>query len=447
MPPITNPVPLAMRFKLRWMRVATLTALCCSSASIVLYSAEPSTINQDETRVPPYVLPELLRSADGTVVDRASLWRTQRRPELLELFRQHVYGRSPAPPAALRFEVVETTAGAVAGHAVRKRVKIHLGTGGETPHIPLVLYLPAQAAGPVPVFVGLHLFASGAEPEPGKSLAEEITPDQNPLSAESTRALLAPLPGTNTAAAILGRGYGLATLDAADFAPDDADRYRQGIIGHLTGSDEAARHDDDWGTIGAWAWALSRALDYFQQEPAIDARRVIVIGHSRMGKTALWAAAQDERFAMAISNNSGCGGAALSRRLFGETVEAINRRFPHWFCKNFRRYNDREQDLPVDQHQLLALVAPRPLYVASAAEDAWADPRGEFLACRAAWPAFQLLAPGASTENLPETAPLNQSIGGPLGYHLRIGKHALADFDWMAYLAFADRYLPAPTVP
>jgi len=228
-----------------------------------------------------------------------------------------------------------------------------------------------------------------------------------------------------------------------DLDPDAPDAIAHGIRPHYFAAGQTEPRDDEWGALASWGWGLSRALDYLEHDADVDARRVALMGHSRTGKAALWAAARDERFAMVISNESGTGGAKLSRRHFGETVAEINRGFPFWFAHNFRKYDGREGELPVDQHELLALIAPRPVYVAVAADDLWGDPRGSFLAAKAAEPVFALLgAPSALPDAMP---PANHpTLDGTIGFHLRPGTHDVTDYDWQQFLALADRHLRRP---
>ena len=387
--------------------------------------------NYDESKVPAYELPPLLKLNDGSPVKDAATWKKKRRGEVLELFRSEVYGRRPGRPEALRFEVTRKDKPALDGKASRREVRVHFTAAENGPAMNMLLYLPAKDRGPVPTFLGLNFRGNPTiSKDPGITLRKG--------DKESDRGGSA---GRWQADMIVGRGYALATIWYGDIEPDDKrNAFSRGIHKVYGPADKIPA--DGWGSIAAWGWGLSRALDYFETIDEIDHKRVAVIGHSRLGKTSLWAGAEDERFALVISNDSGCGGAALSRRAFGETVKRINTSFPHWFCDNFNKYNGRESDLPVDQHMLIALMAPRPVYVASAAKDRWADPRGEYLSAKNADPVYRLLG----TEGLPadRMPPIDKPSMGRIGYHIRSGGHDVTAFDWKAYLDFADKHLKTP---
>ncbi len=369
-----------------------------------------------------YRIPDPLRLFDGTRVTSAEEWSSRRRPELLATFEREIYGVTPARKIAMSAEVRESGTSAD-GRIQRKQVRLTFRSAFGEATAELLIYSPSDARGPVPVFLGLNS---------GGNATVSLDPAILGPGRRGRHARRWPIEFVTSA------GYAVATLSCDDFFPDkDEGSYAQSVQ-RLSPPDERGPGADRWGAIATWAWGLSRALDYLETDPAYDAQRVAVLGHSRLGKAALWAGARDPRFAFVISNDSGCGGAALSKRAVGETVRAINIQFPHWFCHNFRRYNGREDQLPIDQHELIALVAPRAVGVHSASEDSWADPEGERIAVEMAQPVFALF-------NVPPLHALPNDARAPkLHYFLRPGEHDILLADWQEYVRFADRlYRPS----
>ncbi len=384
-----------------------------SKETVDKLSKSRNEFNYYEEKVPSFTLPAVLTANNGKVITTKEEWMKIRRPEILELFRTNVYGRVPSTLYKLNFKVMNEDRNAINGTATLKQVDITITAGEKSLVIHLTLFVPNNVPKPVPAFLLINLGSKNIDP--ARKVKSESWPAEE----------------------ILTRGFAAGIFSNADIDPDNFDEFKDGIHGIL---DKGVRSDDAWGTIAAWAWGASRCMDYLVTDKDIAKNKVAVVGHSRGGKTALWTGAEDQRFAMVVSNESGCGGAALSRRKYGETVERINTSFPHWFCSNFRKYNNNENALPIDQHMLLALIAPRALYVDCAADDLWGDPRGSYLALYYALPVFKLFDSKTSVnEAMP---PLNTQISsGKIAFHIREGEHNLKLKDWNFIMDFADKVL------
>lgn len=340
-------------------------------------------------------------------------WNEQVRSEVYQFFENQVYGKAPLEkPAFLAAAEAEPDSSAMNGLATKRVVTIRYGHSPKNSgQLKAIFYIPHKVAKPAPAF--LFICNRGWE---------HIEPTRTNWS------------GYWPADQIVKRGYVAAAFFNGDVDPDEADAFKKGAHAVFPTENDGS----SWGTIAAWGWGASRILDYFETIPEVDGKKVALVGHSRGGKAALWAGARDQRFALTISNESGCTGAALSKRKRGETVQRINTVFPHWFCDNYKKWNAREDEMPFDQDQLLALIAPRLVYVASAEKDKWADPEGEFLAAQQAGAVYKLFGKkGLGSEKMPEVGkPLHT---GSVGYHIREGKHNLRSDDWGWFMDFADR--------
>ncbi|MFN8256260.1 MAG: acetylxylan esterase [Bacteroidales bacterium] len=386
-------------------------------------------------------IPNPMVCLDGTTVNSVRIWENKRRPEILELFETNVYGKTPQADFTLKSST-ESEKEIMGGKAMMRQVLLILSYKQKSLSLNLFEIRPAKAKGKIPCFIGLNFDGNQTViADTSVKITDKWLIDYKSdyiIGNHATRASGGIDSSSWPVSMIIERGYGLITCCAADI-DEDRLNYSDGAQALFYNKGQEKPGPDEWGTIGAWAWGLSRMLDYAISTNVYNPERIIVIGHSRMGKTALWAAAQDKRFAAAISNNSGCGGAAIFRNKEGEKIADINRVFPHWFNDNFKKYNNLEDSLPVDQHELIALIAPRPVYVASATNDKWADPKNEFIAVMMAIPVFNLLG----VNNIPQfTEPIaNLPQQGILSYHLRQGDHDITPWDWLQYLDFADKFV------
>ena len=354
-------------------------------------------------------LPNPLITNSGEKISDSNKWMKNRRGEILTLFEDNLYGQVPKDFDSIRFRQ-KTEKMAMNGKAKLKEIGIDVYRNKQLGTINVILFIPSEAKKPCPVFLLIN-HRSKNNTDPTRAEKSEFWPAEE----------------------VIARGYAIAVFHVSDVAADNKDTYNQGVLRLYP---EQLKIPNGMKAIGAWAWGAMRVMDYFEKDKEINASKVAVLGHSRGGKAALWTGAQDKRFALTISSCSGEGGAALSRHLVGETIKDLNTNFPHWFCDNYNKYNANVNALPMDQHELIALMAPRAVYAASATEDNWADPVGEFLSMKYAEPVFKLfeLKPLPVKE---QPAKNTQVKSSTMGYHMREGVHNLTLYDWERYMDFA----------
>jgi hypothetical protein len=399
-------------------------------------------VNYTEADSGTYTLPDPLKLNNGQPVRDAKTWIGKRRPEIRRLIEENWYGRSPGRPKEMTFDVVEQGAPAFDGKAIRRQVTIYFNKERTGPKMELLIYLPANATGPAPMFLNMSFAANNlAVADPNVKAGRRWDRESRTQVAAEPRP---PAGGPNANRAprglrveqFISEGIGIATFNKDDLAPDFTGSEGLGVKALYLKPGETRPADDEWGAIAAWAWGASRALDYFETTKDVDARRVAVHGVSRLGKTALWAGAADERFAMVIASCSGEGGAAIARRNYGETLAhmAAPTRYPYQFAGNYARYTKKVNEWPVDANMLIAMIAPRPLLLQTGNTDKWSDPYGEFLAAVAAEPVYKLLGKkGLGTTKFPAAG---EPILHDLGYVMHDGGHGTVPADFDVYIKF-----------
>jgi hypothetical protein len=394
-------------------------------------------VNYDEALVGTYTLPNPLVLASGDSVRGATTWYEKRRSEIVRLFEENEYGRCPDRPADMHFDVFDKGTLALDGRAIRKQVTVYFSADTAGPKMDLLLYVPADIHEPVPLLLSLSFMAnSSVVDDPGIKLGTIWNRDKQRVPAPRNMRF-----GVLDVKPFLDKGIGVATIYYGDIEPDFQGSMQYGVRQLYLDASHPAPAPDEWGAISAWAWGLSRAMDYLETDKSVDAKRVALLGVSRLGKTVLWAGARDTRFAMAIASCSGEGGAALSRRNYGETVAHLTTpsRYPYWFCTNYQKYGNQVDQLPVDANMLIALIAPRPLLLQTGDQDGWADPKGEFLAAVAAEPVYRLLGEqGLGVDQIPAAG---EPILHTLGYYMHAGGHGILPSDWDVFIRFMQMHL------
>ena len=374
-------------------------------------------------------IPALLTSKEGKIITSVKQWEKIRRPEIQSMIEFEMYGKVPGELKIAEVLILDQDDQAIHGKAIRKQVRLTFRGNQKELSVEMLMYLPKEKKS-YPTFLGYNFGGNHTiYNDTAIHIAKEWNGAARPRGVETINWEVERL---------INAGCGVATMYYWDVAPDRED-FSMGIYPLLYKQGQTKPASDEWGSLAAWAWGLSRALDYLKTDKQVDGNKVIVLGHSRLGKASLWAGALDQRFAAVISNNSGCGGASIYRKKEGETLLKMNNRFPRWTAANFKKYTDHEELLPFDQHMVLAMVAPRPLYVASASEDAWADPKNEYKSALYATEVYKLY--GLKGIESPVFPALNTPVGETVSYHIRNGKHDILAYDWDQYIAFAKKFV------
>ena len=389
-------------------------------------------VNYDESLSGSYTLPDPLMFPNGKIVKNAGQWAKKRRPQILKLFEEFQFGKVPDPPGKLSYKVFDPGTKALNGTAIRKQVTIFFSADTSGHKMDILIYIPANADKPVPLFfnVGFSPNASMVD-DPGIKEGFIRGRDGKLIPAQRKSPFGRLDPGL-----FLSQGIGFATVYYGDIEPDFAEGIKYGLRSLYLKDNRKYPGPDEWGAISAWSWGLSRAMDYFERDPQIDPKQVALFGVSRLGKTVLWTGARDKRFGMVISSCSGEGGAALSRRNYGETIDHMTHptRYFYQFAGNWRNFKDDPSKSPVDSHMLIALMAPRPLLLQTGDSDYWSDPKGEFLAAVAAAPVYRLFGKRSlETDSLP---PPGVPVLNDLGYYMHKGGHGAMPADYSVFIRF-----------
>lgn len=395
-------------------------------------------VNYSEDSVGSYTLPDVLTLRNGKKVKDAETWTSRRRREIVQLFEEQQFGKMPPRPADMSFHVFDAGTEVLGGKAIRKQVTVYFTKDTSDHKMDLLIYLPAKSGKAAPLLLIINFSAnSNAVDDPGVKQGQVWTREGQRVPASQSSAF-----GKINIDSFVSQGIGIATVYYGDIEPDFKAGIKYGIRGVYLTAGETEPAPNEWGAISAWAWGLSRAMDYFETDKQIDSKRIALQGTSRLAKTVLWAAAHDTRFKLVIASCSGEGGAAISRRNYGESINHMTdtSRYYYQFAPNRHNYSEDPGKSPVDAHMLVALMAPRPLLLQTGDTDYWSDPKGEFLAAVAAEPVYNLFGKKGPGTNVMPTAG-DQTMLNTLGYYMHAGGHGTIPADWPVFISYLKKYL------